>query len=257
MTSISGFGLSLLAAATLVLVACGRGDDDLVPEAPAGGSDATVASGTAAAGGGGGTSGQATAPVRATQAASNSGGSGGTGCEGTISGDVTGSFKSGAGASAVNTDYWFSEADLIQGGRLTGDTDAQVKAKIDAKQFVFYPLVLNCGDSKTGVNFLPKADAHSDFPFGPKTYTIPPGGPLGRSANNGEITVLILINNEPYSSKGGTLEVKKFDKSGISGSFTIDVAETFTASGAAKTGTIVGTFNMPCTGSGTGSGCVR
>lgn len=256
MKSISRVGISLLAAATLVFAACGGGDDDTRPESlPAGGSEATVAGGTAAAGS---SSGQATSTARATQAASNSSGAGGLGCEGTISGGVTGSFKSGSGASAVNTDYWFSEGDLVQAAQFLGETQTQIKAKIEAKQFVVYPLILNCGDSKTGVNFLPKAEAYADFPFGPKTYAIPAGGVLGGETKNGEVSVIILVDNNPYKSKGGTFEVKKFDKSGIAGSFTIDIEEAFATSGAAKTGKIVGTFNMPCTGAGSGgSGCAR
>lgn len=258
MATVGRLGLALLAVVALLLAACGGGDDELEPEAPAGGSEATVTGGTPAASSGGGTSGQATSTVRATQAASSSGGAGGPGCEGTISGGVTGSFKSGAGASAVNTDYWFSESDLIQAARFLGETEAQIKAQIEAKQFVVYPLVLNCGDSKTGLNFLAKADSYSDFPFGPKTYAIPAGGVLGGETKNGEVSVILLVDNNPYKSKGGTFEVKKFDKSGIAGSFTIDIEEAFATSGAAKSGKIVGTFNMPCTGAGSGgSGCAR
>lgn len=238
------------AGGAIALAACGGGgDDEASPDAATNGGGATP---TAGAGTSGGTQ-QATAIT--TRGAASSPAGAGT-CEGTVSGGVTASFRSGGSTSAVNSDYWFTDGELIQGARFLGETEEAVRAKIAAKQFVFYPLVLNCGDSKTGLNFLPNAEAHSDFPFGPKTYRIPPAGVLGGSAGAGEVSVLIAINDESYKSNGGTFEVKKFDKSGIAGTFSLEIEEAF-ATGTPKTGTVRGTFDMPCTGGNTRNGCSR
>jgi len=242
-----------ISAALLIFAACGGGDSKDSSSGEAAGTTAATAS-SSSSGGASSQAGTAVATGRATQAANTSGG--GAGCKGTFSGGVTGSFESPGGTSAVNTDYWFTEAELLQAARFLGSGEAQVKADIAAKKFVVYPLILNCGDSKTGVNFLAKADTYNDFPFGPKTYTIPSGGLLG-GATNGEVGVIILVNDDPYKSKGGTFEVKKFDKTGIAGSFSIDIEEAFAASGAPKTGKVTGTFDMACTGSTSRGGCSR
>lgn len=211
----------LLVAALLMLGACGSDDT-------------------------GGPGAVTTAPAEPTEA----------GCNAQVLGDVTAAFASGGGARNVNSDYWFTEAELVEAAKARNVDEATVKANLAAQKFVLDPLTLKCGDSRTGVTFLAKAQSFSEFALGPKTYPVAAGN--GTTAKNGEVGASVLVDKAPYVVKSGSFEVKKFDKSGISGGFNLVIEEATPVAGSpAKKAALTGTFEVVCTGSAAKGGCAR
>ncbi len=187
-------------------------------------------------------------------------------CEVTVSGDESLSFRSGGGAAAVGTDYWFSEDELresfkqmarIFGEKSKAEIDREVEEQMKSDPRMML-LVLNCGDAgdETGSVSLMPADGstYADVPFGPKTYPIAKGGVLGGGARAGEFSVIFSAGDGVYAlDEPGELKVTKFDKSGIAGTFSFKASERF-ATGTPKKVAVQGTFDFGCTG---GANCKR
>lgn len=176
-------------------------------------------------------------------------------CEVTISGGVTATIKSGGGGAAVNSEYWLSDSERLQLAVAVGQVEATVQAKMAAREFVLYPLILNCGDSKTNVQFLASASRQEQFPFGPGKYAIAAGDPEA-AVQDGEFAVSVLVNGAAFRSNGGQFEVTRFDRSGVAGTFRLEI-EGAGEGGTARSGTVVGRFEMSCTGVTTRGGCAR
>lgn len=219
---------------------------------------------TACSGGGGAGSTTTTPSGAAADATAKAGSSSGASaknggsCTAKITGDATGEINGGGGVSVVNSDYWYTQDEMTAGASLLGKTADEIKADIAAGRFVFYPFLVNCGTGDSSINFLTVNGAtRADYPFGPKTYAIAAGGVLGTGAKPGEVSVLVNIAKDAYKSNGGSFDVKKFDKTGLAGTFTLQAEEAF-ATGAPKKVTIEGAFDLACTGSsssGAGKGC--
>lgn len=175
-------------------------------------------------------------------------------CEATISGGVTGTIKSGGDGGAANSEYWLSEAELLQAGRQVGPDEATIRAKLAAKEFVFYPLILNCGDTRTGIVFQPSATRHEQFPFGPGTYRISAGS---AQAPDGEVAAAASVNGSTYRVTGGTFAITQFDRTVLAGTFQMEIEEQRT-SASPKSGMVTGRFEMKCSGAAPRrEGCAR
>lgn len=174
-------------------------------------------------------------------------------CEATVSGGVTASIKSGGDAGAANSEYWFSEAELLQAARQAGAPEATVRAKLAAQEFAFYPLILNCGDSRTGIVFQPVATTHEQFPFRPGTYRVSPGA---TKAPDGEVNAAVSLNGSSYLVTSGSFEVTQFDRAAIAGTFQLQVEEQRATT--RKSASVTGRFQMKCSGAEpTREGCAR
>jgi hypothetical protein len=204
---------------------------------------------------------------RAAEEVARKGTSGAGSCEVKVSGDEDVSFSSGGGIAAVGSDYWYSDEELRTSLRMMarlggGKNDAELDREVDAamKQDPRLTLlVLNCGlgtdESGGSVSLLPGNESrYADVPFGPKTYTIAKGGIFGGGAGKGEFSALFSLKDGVWAlDEPGTLEITRFDKSGIAGRFSFKASERF-AGGTPKKVAVQGTFNFPCTA---GANCKR
>lgn len=175
-------------------------------------------------------------------------------CEVTISGGVSATIKTGGGPSSINSEYWLSDSERLQLAVAVGDTQAAVQEKIAAGQFVLTPLLLTCGDTRTNVQLLATARRQDQLPFGAGSYRIAAGERLA-AVTEGEFAASVVLSGKAYRSGGGTLDITRFDRSGITGSFRLEIDDGG-AAGAAR-GTVVGRFEMSCTGVSTRGGCAR
>ena len=82
---------------------------------------------------------------------------------------------------------------------------------------------------------------YKDIPFVPKSYKIV----RSRDAVPGTFTSLgVKVGKKRFKLKAGTLDIKKFDLTGVAGSFAIK------AESKGETIDVSGAFDYPCTDSG-------
>jgi hypothetical protein len=158
-----------------------------------------------------------------------------------------------AGKVIAGTDYWMTDDELrsalkTMSGLMSKKSDSDIAAEVEAdmkKDPRLVLLLINCANDQGHLNLMPSGGSHyADVPFGPKKYAISP------DPKAGEFTLmfgLIGADGKRTSyrpSAPGTLELTKFDKTGIAGTFHF-VAQTF---GKDKTVTVDGTFDYSCRG---------
>jgi hypothetical protein len=170
-------------------------------------------------------------------------------CEVQITGDVTASFSGRQGKThhvaedaimkahdvvetAVTTDYWRSDGELrrmlkrayrrdVPAAELEGKVTrhlAQVDPRIDL-------LALTCGDAKNTIAIHQTAHSrYADVPFSAGKYPITAGSGLG---GKGQFWVVSFIDRmHPLEVKTpGTLEITRFDLTGIVGRFSFVASE--------------------------------
>jgi len=212
-----------------------------------------------------GTAGQSGQPTSASKAGDLPAKTGPGSCQVDVTGDVTVSYKGQGGASAVGSDYWLTDDEIRSAvSMVTGlgskASDAEKKKAVDEamqKDPRLYLLILNCvsgsGAGKNLLSLMPSSDSkYADVPFKPGQYTIPSGGLLGGAAKPGEFSVLFALGDDSYRvTQDGKLNITKFDKSGIAGTFNFTAEQGFTDQGAkAKKISVSGQFDFPCAGGG-------
>jgi hypothetical protein len=182
-------------------------------------------------------------------------------CDVTITGNQNIKYTAPGGPSAAGSDYWSTPDELRTALRqLTraargNISDAEVEREVneamqrDPRLFV---LIVNCVSAGNSISLLPGGNAkYADVPFAPKRYVIGAGGPLGAGAKTGEFAVLMTLQGVTYQvEEAGTLNITKFDASGIAGTFSFKAAEFQfgNAGGAAKKVTVDARFDYKCTG---------
>jgi hypothetical protein len=186
-------------------------------------------------------------------------------CQVDVTGDVTVSFKGQGGQSAVGSDYWLSDDDLRTALSAVANisnkgSDAEKKKSVDEamkKDPRLFLLILNCisgsGDSKDTISMLPSGDSkYADVPFKPGSYTIKSGSHLTSAEKPGDFSALMSLSKVSYLvSQDGKLNITKFDKSGIAGTFTFGGEQGFADQGAKpKKISVSGKFDFPCTSGG-------
>lgn len=187
-------------------------------------------------------------------------GSGG-GCQGKITGDLTQEFSGPGGSSAVGTDYWYTDDEmreiLKQFAGFGGDlTEEQIAAQVEEdmkKDPRLFLLLLNCvaSDGSVSLTLSPSGTSkYADVPFEPGSYKIAGGGILGGSDVPAEFGVLLSVGTGSFSvtDAGGTLDITKFDNSGIAGTFSFPAEEIFAEDGTAQKITVEGSFDYECVG---------
>ncbi|MGE0228650.1 MAG: hypothetical protein AB7I38_08655 [Dehalococcoidia bacterium] len=232
---------------SVLVAACGSDDPDTtesLPDGPAG----TTAPGVAAATATATATRQSSVPVGAVRTDFSLGT-----CEATVSGGVTATMRSGGDQGAVASEYWLTEEEVLQAARQLNEDPVAAQAKLAAGEFVFYPLVLNCGDSRTGIVFLPSATTHEQFPFGPGSYSIAAIAG-GTRPPDGEVGASVTLSGTTYRATGGRFEVTRFDHELFAGTFRFDVEEQRVTANPRRA-TIEGHFEMKCTGGTGGGGC--
>ena len=238
---------------------------------------AAVAAACGGGGGGGDSNGGSTgdeptaAGSKATATSKPGSSSSGKGCEVKVTGDTEISVKSAysAGGSGAGADYWTSDDELraallaLAKAGNAGISDADAKKKVDEemrKDPRFFLLIVNCvapEPEDVSISFLPGGESkYADVPFGPKKYTLPPGGTLGGDTKPGEFSVLFVIGDRFFDlAEPGELNITKFDASGIAGTFKFTAKESeFLATGTPWKVKVEGSFDYPCLG---GSKCKK
>ena len=188
-------------------------------------------------------------------------------CEVHVTGDETFSFtgtrprgQRGGGKIIAETDYWMTDDELRQalsviaslGKKSAADTDAAVAAGM-AKDPRFMLLIVNCGvDGQGFFNLSPtNGSRYEDVPYKPATYRLA----SGHTAKPGDFRAMISIEpggkHEGFSVvDGGTVELTRFDDTGIAGTFAFDA----TSYSGDKKVKVTGRFDYGC---GAGSHCKR
>jgi hypothetical protein len=178
-------------------------------------------------------------------------------CEVKVTGGAGLTWQGKGGNMAVSSDHWYSDEELRKAIEVSVNATTRDPAKRQARidkavqegRFIG-PLILNCVSSegaKAGnLNILSSdKNTRKNVPFKPATYKLVP-----RSAKAGEFRVMLRADDVMYSiSAPGELVIKKFDASGISGTFSFPAKSSPLASKpgtTAHTVTVTGSFDFPC-----------
>jgi hypothetical protein len=156
------------------------------------------------------------------------------------------------GKAMATADYWQTDEQLRSALHVLASLDSKkskdaVDAEVDTEMKrdpKFMLLLINCGAENGSINFGPGKDSkYADVPFKPGKYAITV------KPKAGEIST--MINLRPPGahaslevSEPGTLDITKFDATGITGTFTMK-AKTFDGKKAVE---IKGSFDYPCVG---------
>ncbi|MEO8846406.1 MAG: hypothetical protein ABI591_18840 [Kofleriaceae bacterium] len=223
-----------LGIACLLLAACGGKKD----ATPAAGSAAVVAAGSAAP-----------ASARAGTPAGK--------CTFTVTGDFTLTVDAVAtksppnGKAMATADYWQTDDQIRSALQMISNlgkkSKDEVTAEVDAamkKDPKFMLLLINCGADAGSLNFGPGKDSkYADFPFKAGSYPIAVG-----NGKAGELGVMINLRpptgHESFQvSEPGSMNITKFDATGITGTFTFKAK-----SHHDKSIEVTGSFDYPCVG---------
>jgi hypothetical protein len=159
----------------------------------------------------------------------------------------------GSGDVGAVSEYWMDEGQIRTmvsmlhglGSKSEADKKKKVEAAMKRDPRWLWMLNLNCKADEGTLNLMTSSKSGSKYvPLGPKSYPVAGGGMgLGEVGGPGEFAVQLAINKEPYIASGGSVEIKKFDMAGVSGSFSLQAK-----SRAGKQIEVKGTFDYPCTG---------
>ena len=156
------------------------------------------------------------------------------------------------GKAMATADYWQTEDQIRSALHVISGLDSKkskdaVDAEVDAamkKDPKFMLLLINCGADAGSINFGPGKDSkYADVPFKPGKYSIT------SDAKAGEITAMVNLRppgkHQSFRlSEPGTLDITKFDLTGLTGTFTFK-AKSFDGKQAVE---IKGSFDYPCVG---------
>jgi hypothetical protein len=179
-------------------------------------------------------------------------------CSFTVTGDVALNVEGIAtksppnGKAMATADYWQTDDQLRSALHVLASLDSKkskdaVDAEVDAemkKDPKFMLLLINCGAEAGSINFGPGNDSkYADVPFKPGKYTIT------SKAKAGEFGAMVNLRppgkHQSFSiSDPGTLDITKFDLTGLTGTFTFK-AKSFDGKQAVE---IKGSFDYPCVG---------
>jgi hypothetical protein len=189
-------------------------------------------------------------------------------CEVRVTGDVTFSFAGShprgerglaAGKIGATTDYWMSDGEIRMGlAALAGfskKSQHDIADEVDAEMKRdprFMLLLVNCSVEGQGFFNVSPANGsrYEDVPFKPGRYALV----TNQDVKPGEFRVMLSIQpggkHEGFSvSEPGTIELTRFDETGIAGTFSFNAK-----SYAGKAVAVTGSFDYGCLG---GAHCRR
>jgi hypothetical protein len=163
-------------------------------------------------------------------------------CDVKIEGDENLASFSAGGAMTVGSDYWQSPDEL----KAAISALVKDKSKLDEemrKDPVFYTVLVNCGRGDLSVNLGPAMGSkYADVPFGPKKYALKAQG-----AKPGDFQAMVSVKREMWVPVDGFVDITRFDKSGITGTFEANVEKrNFGSKDAPKKGRLTGKFTLKC-----------
>lgn len=161
----------------------------------------------------------------------------------------------GGGKVSAGTDYWMTEDEQRSAlktlaGVMSKKSDDEIAAEVEAnmkKEPRIMLLIVNCSADDAHINLMPGGNSkYADVPFAPKKYALVPT----QSAKAGDFVTMFGFTppggtRSSYSvTEPGSLDITKFDKTGIAGTFHF-VAKSFKGD---KTVTVDGKFDYGCLG---------
>jgi hypothetical protein len=156
-------------------------------------------------------------------------------CDVTVDGAVKMKDHGAGGPSAVATDYWMNDADLRAAITALEKDPARVEEALKSDPRLM-TLLMNCNGEHVNIAFMPRnGSKYADVPHGPKKYDLVAETP-------GAFQVIFLLDQESYSVKSGSLDVTRFDDTGIAGAFALAA----TKLGGTEQVKVTGTFDFPC-----------
>lgn len=156
-------------------------------------------------------------------------------CDVTIEGAVTMKDHGPGGPSAIATDYWMSDADLRAAITALEKDPSKVEEALKSDPRLM-TLLMNCNGEHANISFMPKSGTkYADMPQAPRKYELAVDKP-------GSFQVLFLLDKDSYRVKSGSLEVTRFDDTGLAGTFAF-VANKLEGNGEVK---VTGTIDFPC-----------
>jgi sarcosine oxidase gamma subunit len=166
-----------------------------------------------------------------------------------IDGDVHAKVVSPGGPQAVGTDYWLTAEELDQAVEIM--VTMMVKDKVKAAAAIekakkneprVMLLLLNCSDEKVKLTLSPGIGArYKNVPFGPGKYTITSQG------SDTTFGAMFSIGHKWYHLDGtGTLDITRFDTSGITATIEFAAQNTDRATQAVSHVTVKGKLDFPC-----------
>jgi hypothetical protein len=168
---------------------------------------------------------------------------------------VTGGYSTTIAQGSASSDHWLSDqevADARLEALATQTSSATGNTLSDGADIapVFSWLVISCGDSRgEGFSVLANAGATAgDVPFGPGTYAITPGF-LSGSEDRTQFSAIVDVGDgaRMFSLTSGTIEITKFDSSGVAGTVEMQLEQPLSG-GTPKRAVLVGGFEFPCSG---------
>jgi hypothetical protein len=170
-------------------------------------------------------------------------------CEVTVEGDVQTKVVAPADAHAVGTDYWMTpeqidEAVAMMVNMMVKDKTkaaAEIaKAKTNEPRIML--LIVNCNAGAVHLTFSPGIGSkYKDVPFAAGKYAIT------RTPKNNEFGVMFSVDNKFYrAAEGGSIDITRFDKTGITASFEFPAENTDRVTKAVAKVTVKGRFDYPC-----------
>jgi hypothetical protein len=171
-------------------------------------------------------------------------------CEITVEGDIKDHGFGPGGAAAAASDYWMNEAELRENlasmSRALGEKNRDIDADMK-KDPRFYTLLLNCQTPGTHLSLGPTGESkYADIPYGPKKYKIVSTGNKSPGAFQ---TMINFKERGVWEVDGeGELDVTRFDKTGLSATFTVNMIEHQygEAKGPPRKAKVTGSFNFKC-----------
>jgi len=147
--------------------------------------------------------------------------------------------------TGAGSDYWMSSGQKKKANETLDKAFGQKASVSSGSNEAIGPLILGCRseDGKTSLSVYTTSQTGSDhIVFGPKEYVLDSAW----EGKQGHVGILLSkINDERYSIDGsGKFNVTKFDATGITGTFELNVKNKKTSEPAK----LSGTFNLPCKG---------
>ena len=152
------------------------------------------------------------------------------------------------------TDYWMTDdqlrmglaamAGIGAGGKQSYEANAAAAEAAMKKDPRMFLLTLVCGNEQAQIQLEPAPGSHyADVPYGPKQYHLTMNGP-----KPGEFGARLVIKQQDqrlaFVPTDGTLDITKFDKTGIAGTFHFTGKNV----GGDHTITADGSFDYACMG---------
>jgi hypothetical protein len=153
------------------------------------------------------------------------------------------------------TDYWMTDDELRMGltalaGMNAGGNQsyeantaaAEAAMKKDPRMFL---LALECGNEQARIGLAPVEGSHyADVPYAPKKYRIASSSPQPGEFAATFVMVQAGQRQAFVAGDGGSLDIAKFDKTGIAGTFHF----TAKSAGGDRSITVDGSFTYGCMG---------